>query len=267
VCGLTSNANVTQYEDVDFGVLLTDTGTIAIYEAGAYIGGFGPYAAGDGIRVAVAGGTVRYWRNEHLLYTSVRAPSYPLRVGTSLYTPNATITNLRFVLARDVAAWDTQTAKAVEWSDLANASAAGGNLAKSGAAGWNSGARSTMATSANGFMEFTAAESSTYRIAGLAKTDTNTDYSTIDFGILLTAEQQVTIYESGEFRGTVGYYMSGDRLRVSVESRTVRYWKNGNLLYTSTKPPGSPLAVDTSLYSSTATITGVVIAGQLSPVP
>ena len=51
----------------------------------------GQYAAGDKLRVAVEGGSVKYRKNGALLYESTATPSYPLNVDTSLYSPGATV--------------------------------------------------------------------------------------------------------------------------------------------------------------------------------
>ncbi len=75
----------------------------------------------------------------------------------------------------------------------------------------------------------------------------------------------MVIYEAGGYRGLFASYEAGDRFRISVSSGVVRYWRNGAVIYNSTKPPSYPLAVDTSLFSPGATITNVVIAGGGPP--
>jgi hypothetical protein len=50
--------------------------------------------AGDIFRVEIVGGVVKYKQNGVVIYTSTVAPTYPLRVDTSLYTPNSTINNV-----------------------------------------------------------------------------------------------------------------------------------------------------------------------------
>src|SRR5262249_26881037 len=47
ICGLGQRQSAVSYDDVEFGILLTSVHSIAIYESGSYIGGFGEYAAGD----------------------------------------------------------------------------------------------------------------------------------------------------------------------------------------------------------------------------
>ena len=167
-------------------------GTIGILESGTQVGNFGAYSSGDHFRVAVVGGVVRYWHNDRLLWTSTRAPQYPLRVSAALYTTGATVQAVVIVTALDSALWDEQPSQPVAWTNVFKVSADGNDLTKSSGIGWDAGAFSTAAIlSGGGYMEFTATEDNTYRIAGLSKDDTNEELSDIDFGILLTAEHQV----------------------------------------------------------------------------
>ena len=48
---------------------------------------------GDVLRVAVVGGVVKYSKNGTVLYTSPKAPVYPLLVDTALYSTSATLNN------------------------------------------------------------------------------------------------------------------------------------------------------------------------------
>jgi hypothetical protein len=82
------------FMDIEFAVYLRSVGTFAVYESGVARTGFVPYAAGDRFRVGVESGVVKYRRNGVLFYTS-SAPSYPLLVDTSLYTPGATLSDAR----------------------------------------------------------------------------------------------------------------------------------------------------------------------------
>jgi RHS repeat-associated protein len=79
------------YTDIDYALEMASGGTLKIYEKGTYMGSFGSYSVGDVLRVAVESGTVKYYRNSTLLYTSGVSPTYPLRIDTSIYTPGAWI--------------------------------------------------------------------------------------------------------------------------------------------------------------------------------
>ncbi len=89
--GLSNGDSNAAYWDIDFALYPADGGGLYVYESGTYRGYFGTYAVGDRLRVAVEAGVVRYYRNNALLYTSGTAPTYPLLVDTSLYTPNGQV--------------------------------------------------------------------------------------------------------------------------------------------------------------------------------
>jgi hypothetical protein len=50
-------------------------------------------------------------------------------------------------------------------------------------------------------------------------------------------------------------------LKIGVESEVVRYYKNGQLIYQSTRAPVYPLSVDTSLFHLGATVNNVKLHG------
>jgi hypothetical protein len=145
--------------------------------------------------------------------------------------------------------------------------ASAGSLQKTGAAGWNAGAASTQALAAgDGYVETTVAETNTYRLIGFSNGDSTTSYEDVDFAMYPGGDGTLYVFERGVHRATVGLYAAGDRLRVSVDGGVVRYLRNGRVLYTSATTPTYPLLVDTSLYSTGATLGSVVITGG-TPVP
>jgi hypothetical protein len=80
------------YASIDFAIS-TDpsTGTVKVFEGGAYQATLGTYGVGDVLRVGVDGGVVTYAVNGVLLYSSSTPPTYPLVTDTSLYSPNAKV--------------------------------------------------------------------------------------------------------------------------------------------------------------------------------
>jgi hypothetical protein len=94
MCGLGRGNSSAYFGDIEYALFLDGGGAVHVYEAGAYRGQFGPYAANDRLKVAVEGGQVRYYRNGSLLYTSGVTPVYPLLVDTSLNTVNAAVYNV-----------------------------------------------------------------------------------------------------------------------------------------------------------------------------
>ena len=154
----------------------------------------------------------------------------------------------------------------VVWTNGVNVTAMGSDLSKreGNASAWDAGAVSTRGiVSMDGYVEFTASETTTHRMIGLSRGDTNQGYPDIDFALYLASGGTLYVYEAGVNRGSFGTYVSGDRLRVAVEGGVVRYRRNGQLLYESRTAPVFPLLVDTSLYNSAATLRGVVLSGKL----
>lgn len=138
---------------------------------------------------------------------------------------------------------------------------AGNDLVKSSTdPGWNAGAVSVETLRSDGFVELTTDENTTAKMAGLSSGDSDQSYQDIDFAIYLGADGVVAVREAGLARGTFGTYQAGDLFRVQVAAGVVTYWQNGALLYTSSGTPTFPLLVDTSLRTTGATISDVVIA-------
>jgi hypothetical protein len=83
------------YAEIDFGLYLQEDGMLRVIEAGTFVAAAGtiPYASGDRIRVAVTGGAVEYAKNGQVFYRSTSPVMYPLRVDTSFFDTDATITD------------------------------------------------------------------------------------------------------------------------------------------------------------------------------
>jgi hypothetical protein len=279
MCGLSFGDSGQGYEDIDFAIYPNYTGNFYIfaiypnytgnfyiYEGGVNRGSFGTYLAGDRLRVAVEGGAVKYRKNGVLLYTSTVAPVYPLRVDTTLWSPGATITSV--MLAGSNLQNAAPATESVTWTNAVKVTASSNNLTRSATTnGWDGGACSTRAIAAgDGYVEFTIGAGVTYKMCGLSDgNDADQNYAEIDFALYPSANGMLNIYESGNWRGEFTGYVAGDVLRVAVEGGTVKYRKNGALIYTSTIAPAYPLRVDTSLYTPNATINNVVISGVLTP--
>jgi hypothetical protein len=257
ICGLSNGSGGQNYPEIDYAISLGAANNLRIYENGVQItGSFGTYLPGEKYRVAVEGGVVKYYKNGSLLYTSTVAPTYPLLVDTSLSTTNATISKVSIV-AMPTITWTNPVGVMVNSSN---------GLTKTGTtAGWNAGATSIQTLSGDGYVEFSTGELSTGKACGLSNSSGSQNYPEIDYVIMLGAANNVRIYENGvQITGSFGTYAPGDRYRVAIESGVVKYYKNGTLLYTSTVAPTYPLLVDTSLYTTDATITDTVISGDWS---
>ena len=121
-------------------------------------------------------------------------------------------------------------------------SVAGNNLTKTAGDDWfNARASSTQAiNSGNGYVEFTASETTTSRMLGLGEFGSGYySYTNIRYAIYLAGSVLYTD-EYGSLT-TAGSYSSGDQRRVAVENGAVKYYKNGALLRTSALAPTYPL--------------------------
>jgi hypothetical protein len=152
---------------------------------------------------------------------------------------------------------------AVAWIELVNVTATGNSLRKSsGCDGCaDAGAASKQALlSGTGALEFTASETTTLRYVGLTRASGGTAASAIRFAFALQANGIAEIRESGAYRADTPF-APGDILKIGVESEVVRYYKNGQLIYQSTRAPVYPLSVDTSLFHVGATVNNVKLHG------
>ncbi|MFN5169971.1 MAG: T9SS type A sorting domain-containing protein, partial [Cyclobacteriaceae bacterium] len=155
----------------------------------------------------------------------------------------------------------TEAIEQVVWkiSDLVNNQATGNNLVKIQSNGaWDGGASSWNMVSDNGYFQFTATETNTFRMAGLSTTNANSNYTSIQFAVYLRGDGQWEVYESGNFRGVFGAYAANDVFRIAVEASVVKYYRNGVIFYTSGVPPTLPLIADVSINSINGTITNAL---------
>ena len=149
----------------------------------------------------------------------------------------------------------------------------GNTLTKlSGGNSWNANGFSWQAVGGNGYMEFTAGATGTDRMIGLSAADANADWTSIQYGFMLTSWGALEIREngSGNLQGGLTYANS-DVLRIAVENSIVRYYRNGALLYTSNQVPGATLFVDVSINTVGGTVNNVRVAngtvGSFTAVP
>jgi len=248
MAGLSSDDTSVVYTDIDFAIHLKADGRVNIREGGVQkAANVSTYVAGDVFRVESSGGVVTYSENGAPIYVSDVAPSTTLLVDTSLYTPGSTITEVVLV------------ATSLTWQNAVNVLIDENNLTKTVGHPWNAGASSVETITGGGAMEFTTAETTLAKMAGLSNGDSGVDSPDIDYAIRLTSSGGIRVYEDGTFRGSFGTYVAGDVFRVEANGMVVTYAQNGNVFYTSAVAPTYPLGVDTSLLDKFATIRGVTL--------
>ena len=238
---------------------------LMIYEKGVYVGSFGAFAPGNKLALSAQGDVVQYWRDGELLYTSASVPAYPLRVDTSLYSTGATIPAVTLAGTELVSVVPVVPTEAVAWQNVVGASVVSGMLTKTAGPSWaNAGASSTRGITfgSDGYAEFTVPADGGYAFFGLSHGDDGPSAADVDYAFYPHPGQgKLIIYEKGGYIGSFGAVAPGDKLTISVEADVVQYWRDGVLLRTSTSAPTYPLRVDTSLYSTGATIPAVTLGG------
>ena len=258
MAGLGNGDASQSYVDIEHAIYAR-YGELQVFEAGTSRGSFGTYLAGDRLRVGVENGVVKYRKNDVAFYQSPIAPTYPLRLDTSLASTGATVGNA--LINRTPTSVVPQP---VVWTSVVGASSSGNNLTKTAPWSWsNAGAVSTQRiVSGDGYVEFTAPGLSYELMAGLGNGDTSQSYVDIEYAIY-ARYGEIQVFEAGTSRGAFGTYAPGDRLRVGVESGVVKYRKNDVVFYQSPTAPTYPLLVDTSLGSTGATVSNALVAGAL----
>jgi hypothetical protein len=253
--------------DIDFAAYLAGS-TLMVYERGLNRGSFGTLAVGDVIKVSIESGVVKYYKNGVLFYTSSAPAQYPLLLDTAINSSLGRVSNA-FICAPNLGPNATFTptpaspsCQSVSWMDLVNVTVAGNTVQKTGARpAWDAGAASTMAVqSGNGYVQATVDATNTHRMFGLSNGNAGVLHQDIDFAVYL-AGNSLKVYEGSSDRGTFGTVAVGDVIKVAVESGVVKYYKNGALFYTSSRPPTYPLLLDTAIHSRLGRVSNAHICG------
>ena|SRR2546423_2021983 len=130
---------------------------------------------------------------------------------------------------------------------------------------WDAGASSEQTIgSAGGFVEFPAAQTDKSVVIGLSNEDLDSGYTNINYAVMLRDDGYVQLYEKGVPVSTPRPYAVDDVFRISVEigllgERLIKYYQNGEVIYTSEVAPTFPLRVDVSIKHEEAVIRDVTI--------
>ncbi|MEQ8425518.1 MAG: hypothetical protein RIA63_12465, partial [Cyclobacteriaceae bacterium] len=100
--GLSDNDSNQNYTTLDFAFYLLGNGTLRIYESGANKATIsGGYTTGTKLKIERTGTTVKYYKNDVLVYTSLVSSSSKLMADMSLKTPSGTISQIRMSVAQE----------------------------------------------------------------------------------------------------------------------------------------------------------------------
>jgi hypothetical protein len=152
------------------------------------------------------------------------------------------------------------TSQAVSWTSVKNCTVSGSNLEKTSGVGWaeDAGAVSVQrVSSGTASVQFRIAETTAFRFLGLSSSSTWNGAAGMDFAFRLQAGAG-DVYENNQWRHA-GSIATGDVLKITAAGGGVRYYRNGTLVYTSTKAPTYPLAVHASFIDMHGTVKDVVL--------
>jgi RHS repeat-associated protein len=119
--------------------------------------------------------------------------------------------------------------------------------------GWaTAGAASVEMLPANqdGWIEFKAASSTQALMVGLADTNPNANWTSIDYALYLPTDGYLQIRENGGSTSVLSpspQYFAGDVFRIERKGTQINYYRNGSLLRTKTVSAGIALMVDIAL--------------------
>jgi len=174
-------------------------------------------------------------------------------------------TNVYDFVGKVLKSKSTRTEYSIQWTNVISPAVVNklnNSLAKAGgsADGWNAGASSVQVLPAgqDGWVEVTASEVNKNRMVGLASSDPDGGFTSINYALYMVYSSfNVQTYESGVKRYNGTGLNTGDVLRVERKGITVTYRQNGKLMATSSVASTTDLRVDASLYSSGATLADV----------
>jgi hypothetical protein len=242
----TDRTTSTDPTKINFAFSLWPDGGWEVRELGSYKRE-GTYVAGDVFKVAIESGSVKYYKNSALVYTSLTPATYPLGLDASIAPVNATIS----APSLTGGGAGNGGAENVNWTNVLNATATSNTLEKisgCGSCADGGGISQQTIASGEGFIEFTPSVGHRF-YAGLGKDRTsNTDGVNIDYAFTFWTTGTWDIRERGVYKFE-GDYAAGDVFRVSVEGGVVKYYQNNVVVYMSATPPTYPLGFDTTMYT------------------
>ncbi len=239
------------FNAIAYDCAISTWNSIGIYESGVYRAEI-PFANGDIFKISVQSGTVRYYQNSNLVFTS------PTQVPAAL-SAEALLLTLSSRLDTPLIASNSTNPSAFSWSVLSNATAnAKGIYRAGGCDGCNAGGISSQQISAasGGSFRFTASHGPT-RYAGLTAGD-SLGFAQLAYAIGVDKTNTVEIYESGIYRAGVPF-SDGDLFKISIESGFVKYYRNGSVVFTSSVAPTVPLSAEALLLSLSSQLNNPVL--------
>jgi hypothetical protein len=254
VAGLGSDTSAsTSFATIDYGFSFWPSGTWEIREKNVYRKE-GTFGATDRFTIAVDGTTVKYFRNDSLVYTSAVPVPGPLVFDTSLASLGATVRNLTAVASTSVAA-----SADVIWTSLVKSTAIGAALAKASGCStcFDAGAISQQQITGDATLSFTVGQGQRLFVGLNTDTSSNAGY-VMDYSFSFAPGGTFEIRERNVYRGE-GMVAPGDVYKIASVSGVVKYYRNDMLIYTSRTAVSGALVVDASLATLGTGITAASV--------
>jgi len=259
-----SNSGGTSPHDLNYAFQLYYT-TLYVQENATVKGTVTGLVPGDILRIERVGTTISFKRNGNPITTSTLTPSTTaLFIDNSFHIAGNTISGVRSSFSttistttrrfeydhtgRLIKTWH-EVDTPIQWKNLTGLAVdySTSSLIKTSTVyGWNAGASTPVFIEAgtDGWAECKPA--AVDPIFGLASTDPDAGYTSINYAIYFEAGNQANIYESGVFKGRLATFTSADVFRIERINGVVYYKKNGVTFYTSATSSTGPLLLDTS---------------------
>ena len=129
--------------------------------------------------------------------------------------------------------------------------------------GWgNSGASTVNSIPGDGYVSISPTKSGSIGAfaCGLSYTDTNQQWTSIDYAVYYQANGLISIREGGTNKGVKSHCVAGDVFTVERRDTTVYYLKNGEVFYVSDNPTTTaPMIGDLSLYHNKTEVKDFVL--------
>lgn len=93
--GLSEDNSSDSYNTIDFAIYLNRNQRVYVYESGSWKGQKSTYLPGDTFKVERVGSTIRYYKNDAVIYTSANTSSNPLLIDASLHDLDSSIEDLQ----------------------------------------------------------------------------------------------------------------------------------------------------------------------------
>jgi hypothetical protein len=258
--GLSDAFSVTNAGSIDFGLRIQN-GYAEVRENGTYRWDI-PAEPGAVFRIAVQNGTVTYWKNGAVFYTSTARVQYPFVFGVILGSLNSGVQGVVFSGGGAPPSPTTPPSPGSQfatWSSMAHVSIEGSTVKKIGGCDgcYDAFVQAEQTVGSNGYVEFTISNPAPFLMTGLAHTFTPSDISSIDFGIRIQGGY-AEVRENGVYRSDIAVQPDAV-FRISITGGTVSYSKDGFVFYSGPASPGTSSFV--AMFASLdASISNVVIA-------